>query len=175
MRYPILTDRLSIQPLSIADLDSFVEYRQTPEIARFQSWDTDYSTQQGAELIESQAGIEFPAKGEWLQIGIRLRSTGELVGDVAVHNMDADGPSVELGFTIAKDHQQQGYAREAVGAVIQAIKSDQPSMKLFAFTDARNTGSIRLLASLGFNERPDLKWTEEFKAETVEVLHFENL
>ncbi len=175
MRYPILTDRLSIQPLNLADLHSFVEYRQTPEIARFQSWDTDYSTQQGTELIESQAGIEFPAKGEWLQIGIRLRSTGELVGDVAVHNMDTDGPSVELGFTIAKEHQQQGYAREAVGAVIQVIRSNQPRVKLFAFTDARNTGSIRLLASLGFSERPDLKWTEEFKGETVEVLHFETL
>ncbi len=175
MRYPILTDRLSIQPLSNADVDSFVEYRHTPEIARFQSWDTDYSTQQASELIESQAGIEFPAKSEWLQIGIRLRSTGELIGDVAVHNMDTDEPSVELGFTLATQHQQLGYAREAVGAAIEAIRGDQPSVRLFAFTDARNTRSIRLLASLGFSERPDLKWTEEFKGETVEVLHFENL
>lgn len=175
MRYPILTDRLSIQPLNVADLESFVEYRRTPKIARFQSWDTDYSTQQATELIESQAGIEFPTKSEWLQIGIRLRSTGELIGDVAVHNMDADEPSVELGFTLATQHQQLGYAREAVGAVIEAIRGDQPSVRLFAFTDARNTGSIRLLTALGFSERGDLKWTEEFKGETVEVLHFENL
>ena len=70
MAYPILTERLSIRPLAMVDLDTFVSYRQDPEIARFQSWETTYSKNQAIDLIESQAVSVLPKKGEWLQLAI---------------------------------------------------------------------------------------------------------
>ena len=173
MMFPLITKRLRIEPLSQGDVVAFVAYRKVPEVARFQSWSSNYSIAQGYELVRSQTGIVHPDKGEWLQIGIKLRSTGELVGDVAINNTDPSEPAVTLGFTIAQQHQGLGYAKEAVGTVISELRQEFSNVRFWAFTDARNAPSIALLKSLGFQELPEQKYLEEFKGETVEVLRFE--
>ena len=173
MRFPIETDRLSIEPLNEANLKSFVSYRQVSEIARFQSWEPNYSLEQGLKLIQDQAGVNFPGPDEWLQLGLTLKVTGELVGDLAIHNLEADQPTVEIGFTVAKNHQLQGYAKEATVQIISVLKKEKLASKIVARTDSRNVASIRLLKSLGLSEKPELAWTEEFKGETAQVLHFE--
>jgi RimJ/RimL family protein N-acetyltransferase len=101
MSYPLLTERLAIEPLAHRDLPPFVRYRQDAQIARFQSWDTDYSEDQGRSLIDSQVGILIPKPGEWLQLGIHETENGELIGDLAVHRLENDENSFEIGFTLA--------------------------------------------------------------------------
>lgn len=137
MKYPLLTPRLSIEPLSIADLASFVSYRQDPEIARYQGWDASYSREQAIELITSQQGVLLPDLDDWLQLGIRSRDTGELLGDLAIHTVEVDaevevGVDVEdevaqtvfeIGFTIATQHQGKGFAREAAAVLMNTLKA----------------------------------------------------
>ena len=98
MSYPLLTDRLSIQPLTLADLETFVAYRQDPEIARYQSWEPSYSKAQATELIESQAGVLLPGKDQWLQLAIHSRISGELVGDLAIHSIEDDHSILKLAL-----------------------------------------------------------------------------
>jgi RimJ/RimL family protein N-acetyltransferase len=168
--YPILTPLLTIEPLQQRDLAAFVEYRKDPEIARFQSWDTDYSNQQAVELIEGQIGVVFPDHNQWLQLAIRLQGNEKLVGDLAIHNLgDA---KVEIGFTISKAFQRRGIAREAVAALIDVLEREFGTRELIATPDSRNTASIKLLESLGFSEKPELSWWEDFKGERVQVLHY---
>ncbi len=170
MTYPILTPLLTIEPLQQRDLAAFVEYRKDPEIARFQSWDTDYSNQQAVELIEGQIGVVFPDHNQWLQLAIRLQGNEKLVGDLAIHNLgDA---KVEIGFTISKAFQRRGIAREAVAALIDVLEREFGTRELIATPDSRNTASIKLLESLGFSEKPELSWWEDFKGERVQVLHY---
>ncbi len=172
MFFPLLTQRLSFSPLQLSDLDAFIGYRQDPEVARFQSWDPSYSTAQGADLIQSQHGVDFPSPDEWLQIGIRLRANSELVGDLALHAMPEPG-EFEIGFSVATEHQGQGYAFEAAKALLDKLFQERGAVLVVAFTDSRNTSSKALLRKLGFIEDPTRSWIEEFKGETVEVLFFE--
>lgn len=170
MTYPILTQLLMIDPLQQRDLEAFVEYRQDPDVARFQSWDTDYSNQQALELIEGQIGIVFPDLDQWLQLAIRLRANYELVGDLAIHNLGK--AKVEIGFTISKAFQRRGIAREAVDALVGVLEREFGTRELIATPDSRNMASIKLLESLGFSEKPELSWWEDFKGERVQVLHY---
>jgi aminoglycoside 6'-N-acetyltransferase len=62
MAFPILTERLRIRPLAMVDLGTFVSYRQDPDIAKFQGWETTYSKKQAIDLIETQAGLVLPEK-----------------------------------------------------------------------------------------------------------------
>lgn len=110
MSYPLLTPRLSIEPLALRDVDEFVRYRQDPEIARYQSWDMNYSAQQGLHLVQSQADVVLPAPGNWLQLAIHDRETGELLGDLALHTIDTAELSFEIGFTLATKNQGNGIA-----------------------------------------------------------------
>lgn len=169
MAYPLLTERLSIQPLSMTDLEIFVEYRKDPEIARYQSWDTSYSRNQAEELIQSQNGVLLPEKGDWLQLGIHLGVSGELIGDLAIHRLDEERIAFEIGFTLARQLQGHGYAREALLALMDYLIDEVGATKLEASTDRRNTSSIKLLEAVGFLQVPARTFTEEFKGENVTV------
>lgn len=175
MSYPLLTQRLSIEPLSRQDLDKFIAYRQDPQVARFQSWDVSYSEQQALELLESQLNVLLPTAGNWLQLAIHDRLTGELLGDVAIHTLNNEGTSFEIGFTLVKDNQGKGIAKEAVGRLVRYLFDDVGATSIVANCDQRNSAAIKLLLSLGFDQVRSKSWTENFKNELVNVDHFELL
>jgi RimJ/RimL family protein N-acetyltransferase len=175
MSYPLLTPRLSIEPLNLSDLDAFVSYRQDADIARFQSWDTTYSAEQAVELIESQAGVLLPKQGQWLQLAVHEQISGELVGDLALHSLIENQSVFEIGFTIASQHQGKGFAREAASRLMIFLFSEVGAQKIVANTDRRNVSSIRLLLDLGFIFHPEKSWTENFKNEIATVDCFECL
>jgi RimJ/RimL family protein N-acetyltransferase len=171
--FPLITERLIIEPLTLADLHTFVSYRRDPAIARFQGWETTYSDVDARELIESQAGRSLPEKGQWLQLAIHHQTTGEHVGDLALHSMFGDAAVFELGFTIATLHQGQGFAKEAASALINHLFTEVRATKLVANTDRRNTESIAVLSALGFVREPSRSWTEKFKNEVITMDYFE--
>ena len=173
MEYPILTQRLRIEPLALAHLDTFVTYRQDPEIARFQSWETTYSKDQALELIDSQAGVLVPNKGQWLQLAIHIVVSGEHAGDIAIHSVQEEDSTFELGFTIASRYQGQGFAKEAATGLMNHLVSQARAKKFIATTDSRNTASIKVLTALGFMQDDSKSWTETFKGEPVTVDYFE--
>ena len=108
-------DDLVIAPLATDDIPAFVAYRCDPDVARYQSWSPDYSVDDARGLVESQDGSDFPAAGEWMQFAIRSTS-GELLGDVAVHVFDDQPDTYELGATVSPAAQGRGIARAALGA-----------------------------------------------------------
>jgi aminoglycoside 6'-N-acetyltransferase len=173
VHFPILTERLSIEPLSIIDLDTFVAYRQDPDIARFQGWETDYSKNEAIDLIESQAGSILPEKGDWLQLAIHRLGSRDHVGDLAIQSVEDEDSTFELGFTIAKSHQGQGFAKEAASRLMSYLVSEAGAKKFIATTDSRNTASIKVLSALGFKQNASKGWTETFKNEVVNVEYFE--
>ena len=173
MSYPLLTQRLSIEPLGQQDLAKFVAYRQDPDVARYQSWDVSYSEQQAMELLKSQENVLIPTAGNWLQLAIHDQETGELLGDLALHSLDQEGLFFEIGFTLARANQGKGIAREALSRLIQYLFAEVGAISVVANCDNRNMSAIRLLLSLGFEEIPSKSWTEQFKNELVQVRHFE--
>ena len=175
VEYPLITDRLSVRPLGLGDLETFVGYRQDPEVARYQSWSPDYSQTQGRELIDGQKNQTFPVPGDWLQLGIHLLDSNQLIGDLALHNVEGEMECFEIGFTLATSFQGMGYAREAASALVSNLESEHGVRRLIASTDARNLSSISLLNHLGFAHDPNRDWEEFFKGEDVKVLFFEKL
>ena len=171
MVFPLVTGRLEITPLARKHLASFVRYRQDPLVAKYQSWKPSYSDEQALDLIDSQTGVLFPALGDWLQLAIELRETHEHIGDLALHFVQ--GGVFEIGFTLAAEHQGNGYAKEAATRLLEYLFDEAKAELVFATPDERNLSSIRLLGALGFQEVPERSWVEEFKNETVTVSYFE--
>jgi RimJ/RimL family protein N-acetyltransferase len=172
VKFPLLSERLSIESLCIEDLGTFLSYRQHPDIARFQSWDPGYSEAQARDLIDSQFGIAFPEKGEWLQLAIHVLDSGHHVSDLALHALETDF-EFELGFTVAKNRQGKGFAKEAASTLIGYLFNQHEAKRIVATPDARNSASKGLLSSLGFIADPSRSWQEEFKGEFVTVEFFE--
>ena len=154
------TERLVIEPLGLADADGFVAYRRRREIARFQSWTEDYSREDAIRLIESQPAV-FPGPGEWLQLA--MRDGDRLVGDLAVHTLEGQPDSYELGVTL--DVQGHGYATEGLLALVAHLFEKHDAHRVTALSDARNERVAALLGRVGFRHEGRAVEADWFKGE----------
>src|SRR5437867_46891 len=67
----IQTPRLLVRRFQETDLTPFVEYRNDPEVARYQGWDT-IPEARAAAMIQEQLVIEPGVPGQWFQFAIEL-------------------------------------------------------------------------------------------------------
>ncbi len=72
-----------------------------------------------------------------------------MIGDVAIFTQDGLPLQAELGFTLARDHQGQGYAGEAVRCVLSYLFCDLKVHRVIAVSDVENHASYRLMQRLG--------------------------
>ena len=140
------SQRLVLRRFDAADLDAFVAYRANAEVARFQSWEAVDSRAQGEEFIEWVISADPDTPCEWYQFAIERREAPGLIGDCAAR---FDPAGVEIGFTLARDHQRRGYATEAVGALLGCIAS-RGYTQAVAWCDVDNQPSRGVLERLGF-------------------------
>ena len=85
--------------------------------------------------------------GSWFQFAITVKPDFPLIGDCALH-LDSDRVA-EIGFTLSRAGQGQGFAAEAVRAVIRYAFLELGARRVQAIVDARNESAIRLLEPRG--------------------------
>jgi RimJ/RimL family protein N-acetyltransferase len=161
----IVTQRLKLRLLAHADVPAFVAYRRDPEVARYQSWDTSYTTADGERLVASQQGVDFGQPGPWVQVAAIDRATGALRGDCAVRVATDPPRTAEVGVTFAPASQGSGLATEALGAVIARLFDRHGIHRVYAQADDRNLPVHRLLERLGFRCEARLLEADWFKNE----------
>ena len=93
---------------------------------------------------------EFKCKG-WGLYAVEIKSTGKFIGYVGLHaiGFEADFTSgIEIGWRLAADYHNQGYATEAAKAVLSLAKSAGIE-RLFSFTAMINAPSERVMQKIG--------------------------
>ncbi len=87
------------------------------------------------------------------QYAVVLKETGKAIGTVkATADNSRAVVAIELGYCIAPAYQRQGYAFEALSALIRLLTEDLKIRLLLAGTLPENTASIGLLEKLGFQK-----------------------
>ncbi len=150
--FPLTTERLVIAMMRPIHLASLVEYRNHPDVARYQDWSAPFTVEMAERLIAEQSALDGPTGDEWVQLAIELRggaATGTAIGDVAVGIHDSNRQA-SIGYSITPAHQGRGYATEAVAAVIEALFGAAGIHRITAGIDPQNVASRRVLDKLGF-------------------------
>ncbi|MEZ0094248.1 GNAT family N-acetyltransferase [Streptacidiphilus sp. EB129] len=153
------TPRLQVRRFRPEDAPALAAYRSDPAVAFYQGWTAPVSAEAAAALVREFAAAD-PGRPGWFQYAIELRAEGCLVGDVGV-KLHENLMQAEVGFTLARERQGQGYATEAVRAVLRDLFERRGLHRVSAECDARNLDSARLLERLGFQEegrRPANTW-----------------
>lgn len=143
----INTERLSIKTLGLEDKEVLLAYRGDPAVYQFQSWKPP-SLQEVEHFIRQNLTVIPNTPDTWLQLGVYLHD-GQLIGDIGLHFLEDDA-QMEIGYTLAPEHQGQGFATEAVKAVLDFIFVNLGKHRVTASVDPENISSIRLLEKLGF-------------------------
>ncbi|HEX5961019.1 MAG TPA: GNAT family N-acetyltransferase [Rhodanobacteraceae bacterium] len=158
----IVTGRLRLDALEDADAQALFGYRGDPEVSRYQGW-KPASVADTLRFIEGQQGVAPDTPGTWWQRAIRLRDSGELIGDLGLHFLD--DATVELGISLAPAQQRRGYAREAVEVMLDFVFGGLRKQRVVALVDRRNFRSMRLLEGLGMHRR------DQQDGDVVFILH----
>ena len=85
--------RVALRRFHPGDLATFVAYRSSEQVARFQSWDSPYPREAGERFIQQIARDHPDTAGEWFQFAVGLQATGQLIGDCAAMPQAADPAS----------------------------------------------------------------------------------
>lgn len=147
------TERLILRRPRADDLPSYLRSWSDPDMTCYTGQRPDVE-RFVADLIEEmqskQPGDTEPQP--WYQVTIERRADGAVVGDIGI-GFDVPGErQAELGYRIHSDHQRQGYAREAVAAIIDWLIGSHAIHRFVGIAAAANLPSIRLLQSLGFRQ-----------------------
>ncbi|EKE70588.1 GNAT family N-acetyltransferase [Gallaecimonas xiamenensis] len=166
--FSLQSPRLFIRPLAKDDLAAFSQYRADPAVARYQSWQ-DYQLADAEELLADLQSRTFGTLGHWYQLAV-LDLQGQLLGDLALHLVD--NMEAEVGFTLDPSHQGQGYATEALGALLAYLFTERRLRRVLAVVDCRNQPSSRVLERCGFTKDACHKDAVFFKGQWCSEYHY---
>jgi hypothetical protein len=141
------TRRLVLRSWKEADLLLFKAMNQDERVMRYFP-----AVLEGAETeaFFNRIQDEFVRNG-WGLYAVEIKKTGEFIGYVGLHEIGFDAdftPGVEIGWRLAADYHNQGYATEAAEAVLQLAK-ELGIEQLFSFTAKINTPSERVMQKIG--------------------------
>ena len=145
---PIETARLRLRRFAAADLATFIAYRNDPAIARFQSWE-GITEAEAVAFLRAVEAAPAGVPGEWLQIAVERKDSGRMIGDCAFKVMEDDTRQAEIGYTLAREAHGQGFATEAVAALLTYLFTALDLHRVVAIVDVRNAASVALLERLG--------------------------
>lgn len=159
----IRTARLSLQPLTLDDLDSIHALWTNPGVRLFLFDDQIISREQAAaELNESIDRFEAHGCGLW---GARLREQPELIGFCGFRFFH-DPPQLQLLYGFHPDHWSKGFATEAARAMIRFGFERAGLDSVIASADAPN------LASLGVMERAGMSFDRRETVNEMDIVYY---
>jgi len=159
---PLHTLRLTLRRFAEADVQPFLAYRNDPEVARYQSWES-CDRAEATEFIRCQQSLEAGVPGQWLQIAIILKDTNTLIGDCALKVQAQDPRQATIGVTLARQNHGQGFAIEALSRLLDLVFGNLKLHRVVADTDVENAACWRLLERLGLKREGHLRQSLWFK------------
>ncbi len=147
----IYTTRLVLTNPKPRDACAIFQYRSSPEVASYQSWHPK-SESEVKNFIRRNCRQGFLQASGWHQLGIYLRTSLQLIGDIGIHFLPDDEKQLEIGFTVKPSEQGKGYATEAVRALLDYAFKNLRKHRVTASVDPRNAASIRLLEKIGMRQ-----------------------
>ena len=142
------TARLDLRPLAPADAGAVFAMRSDPAVQRYGSHGPWTDPQAAIDYIERN--ILAMAAGTHIQLAVVRRADAAVIGTVTLYALDAQCRRADVGYALLVSEWGQGYASEAVTALLDWGFEHLDLNRVEADIDPRNTPSACLLERLGF-------------------------
>ncbi len=143
----LTTERLTLRPLSVTDAPALFAARSDPEVMRYWDWPPQTSVEQVENIIQDH--FTEVADGNVLWWAVALTPDGPAIGECDLSEIDHQHRRAEVGYLFNGAYWGNGYASEAMQAVIAYAFGDLHLERLWARFQSGNVASQRLLERLG--------------------------
>lgn len=149
MEYMFETEHLKIRKFVMEDAQSLYENHLEEEVKKWMPYESY------ADIEETQGAINFYAdcvnnRHLPFVLAVKLKETGELIGDIGVNEVEGKANEVEIGYGICKKHSGKGYATELLNAMTEFIVSTFGMNVLHGRVMRGNNASVRVLEKNGY-------------------------
>lgn len=142
------TTRLRLRQMGEGDVDALFSIFGDPEVMVYWSSPALESRDGAAALL---ADIdEMRTKQTLFQWGVELRESETVIGTCTLYEWDRDNRRASIGYALGRQHWGQGFATEALGALISFAFESLDLHRLEADVDPHNVPSVRVVERLGF-------------------------
>jgi RimJ/RimL family protein N-acetyltransferase len=169
---PVLTERLLLRLFRPGDLDDVTAFQADPEIVRYLYWEPRSRDESREWLAARIAADRLGAEGDAVALAVERRSDGRVIGSVNAWWRSVEHRQAEIGYVLVGDAHGQGFAYEATAALLDVLFPMLDLHRVYASTDARNSGSAALLGRLGMRQEAHLRENEWFKGAWGDELIF---
>lgn len=145
----ITTERLTIKPLTAADVDFIFELYNTPGFKRFVGDKQLHTREAALNYLDASLISMYQTKGLGLH-RVALKSDDTPIGICGLIKRDFL-KDIDLGYGYLPGFEGQGYACEAAQAILSFARETLALKRLVAITDTENHRCIDLLTRLGFH------------------------
>lgn len=143
------TKRLLIRDFTAADFDAVYAYGSDPEVVRYMDFprSTPESTR---EHIARCSELAQAQPRRWYDMGIALKSTGEIIGGIALDVFDREHDEAAFSYLLNRAAWGQGYATEALAEMVRFGFTVLGLQRIADGCDVENTASARVMEKCGF-------------------------
>lgn len=146
-QWPLATERLRLRPHNADDAEWLHELYSQPDVARYlldEPWTAEVTHD---KLTERLAKTDID--GETGALALVIEHDGVPIGDIALWLTDHEHRQGEIGWVLDPAHGGQGFASEAVRAVLALGFDHYRLHRVTAQMDARNSASAALARRVG--------------------------
>lgn len=158
---PLQSKRLELRAFRTTDFAAYAAYHAQPEVYRF----LYMPAPTGQALQDQFAAVlaqPFAQDGDTLRLAVTRRADDALVGEVLLKIASRAALQAEVGYIFHPDFAGQGYATEAVSAMLGLGFEALGCHRIFARLDALNAGSVGVVERLGLRREAHLIQNDRF-------------
>jgi ribosomal-protein-alanine N-acetyltransferase len=140
----------------MADAPSVFEYGSDLEVTRYLDWGPTRTVAEATQFLEGV--LQQYQQGTGLVLAVVEKSSGRVVGNVALMGMEPSRRRAELGYVLGRPSWGRGYVTEAGALLLSHAFTQFRLEEVFAYVNPANERSRRVLHRLGMRRDPGLHW-----------------
>ncbi|HCF52008.1 MAG TPA: GNAT family N-acetyltransferase, partial [Bacillus sp. (in: Bacteria)] len=151
MGFPKLeTERLRLRELTLLDAETLFQYFSKESVIRYFGMDSFENIEQAKTTIQTFKNRY--EEGSVFRWGIEKKGTGQLIGTCGFHLINNHHKRAEIGYELDDTYWGQGYATEALQAILTYGFETLQLIRVAAVVYVENKASQKLLSKAGFQE-----------------------
>lgn len=143
------TPRLTLRPVTLADVDSIFAYASNSNMTRYTLWETHSSTRDTVSFIEEYARGRYLEKMPDPMAICRTEDPTWVIGTIGCFWNKQSNRTMELGYALSEEFWGQGIVVEAARALLDYVFAAFEVERVQAHCFVENQASARVLEKLG--------------------------
>jgi RimJ/RimL family protein N-acetyltransferase len=172
LKLPLYSERVSLRPLVPEDAEALLAYRSVPAVCRYLPFEPMDLAEVMKRMEDRWSRRDIDADGQTIGLGIELRSTGQLIGDVMVRAASLEHRNAEFGYVLNPAFEGRGFATEAAHRVLHLAFDDFGFHRVMARIAGENDSSVGVVRRLRLRQEAHFIQNEWFKGRWSDELEY---